>query len=117
MTCNHDSLKLNCFILLIFYCQFYIVSYKKQQAEMFFEKTCSQKLRKIQMKNTCGSCNFIQKETRHKCFPVKFAKFLNTFFFTEHFWTTASVSLSSLNFFIIVCRVVSTVYRGVSTSP
>ena len=27
----------------------------------------------------------------HRCFPVNFAKFLRTFFFTEHLRTTASV--------------------------
>ena len=29
-------------------------------------------------------CNFIKKRLRHRCFPVKFAKFLRTTFFTEH---------------------------------
>ena len=29
-------------------------------------------------------CNFIKKRLLHRCFPVKFAKFLRTLFFTEH---------------------------------
>ena len=28
----------------------------------------------------------------HTCFPVNYSKFLRTSFFTEHLWTTASVS-------------------------
>ena len=32
------------------------------------------------------TCNFIKKRLQHRCFPVKFAKFLRTpFFFTKHF--------------------------------
>ena len=31
------------------------------------------------------ACNFIKKRLRHRCFPVKFAKFLRAPFFTEHF--------------------------------
>ena len=28
--------------------------------------------------------NFIKKRLQHKCYPVKFVKFLRTAFFTEH---------------------------------
>ena len=31
------------------------------------------------------ACIFIKKRLQHRCFPVKFAKFLKTPFFTEHF--------------------------------
>ena len=31
-----------------------------------------------------GACNFIKKRLWHRCFPVNFAKFLRTPFFTEH---------------------------------
>ena len=31
------------------------------------------------------ACNFIKKRLQHRGFPVKFAKFLTTAFFTEHF--------------------------------
>ena len=30
------------------------------------------------------ACNFIRKKPEHRCFPVKFAKFLRAPFFTEH---------------------------------
>ena len=30
------------------------------------------------------ACKFITKGLQHRCFPVKFAKFLRTSFFTEH---------------------------------
>ena len=32
------------------------------------------------------ACNFIKKRFQHSCFPVKFAKFIRTPFFKEHFW-------------------------------
>ena len=32
------------------------------------------------------ACNFIKKETLVQVFPVNFAKFLRTPFFTEHLW-------------------------------
>ena len=31
------------------------------------------------------ACNFIKKRLQHWCFPVKFAKFLRTYSFAEHF--------------------------------
>ena len=31
------------------------------------------------------ACNFIKERLQHSCFPAKFAKFLRTSFFTEHF--------------------------------
>ena len=31
-------------------------------------------------------CNFIKKRLQHRCFPVKFSKFLRKFFSTEHLW-------------------------------
>ena len=30
------------------------------------------------------ACNFIKERLQHRCFPVKFAKFLRTPFFKEH---------------------------------
>ena len=32
------------------------------------------------------ACNFVKKETLHRCFPVNFVKFLRTPFLTEHLW-------------------------------
>ena len=36
------------------------------------------------------ACNFVKKKLQHRCFPVKFAKFLRTPFFTEHLCVAAS---------------------------
>ena len=33
-----------------------------------------------------SACNFIEKETWHRCFPVNFPKFLRTPFFIELLW-------------------------------
>ena len=32
------------------------------------------------------ACNFVKKRIEHRCFTVKFAKFLRASFFTEHPW-------------------------------
>ena len=44
------------------------------------------------------ACNFIEKRLQHRCFPMKFAKFLRTPFFTEYLrWLLLSVqSFSSV---------------------
>ena len=31
-------------------------------------------------------CNLIKRRLQHRCFPVKFVKFLGATIFTEHFW-------------------------------
>ena len=39
------------------------------------------------------ACNFVEKRLQHRCFPVKFAKFLRTPFFTEHIrWLLLEIS-------------------------
>ena len=52
--------------------------------------------------NTCARVSFFNKVADlrpatlfkkmhwHRCFPMDFAKFLRTLFFTEHLWSTAS---------------------------
>ena len=61
---------------------------------MFF-KISVLKIIAISQQNTCvevffnkiaglQACNFIKKRLQHRCFPVKFTKFLRTPFFTEH---------------------------------
>ena len=30
------------------------------------------------------ACNFVKKRLQHRCFPLKFIKFLRTHFFREH---------------------------------
>ena len=60
-------------------------------------KRCSWKFRKIHRKtpvpesfcyNVAGlrPATLIKKRLWHRCFPMNFAKFLRTSFFTEHFW-------------------------------
>ena len=34
--------------------------------------------------NKVADLNFIKKSLQHNCFPIKFAKFVRTIFFTEH---------------------------------
>ena len=43
------------------------------------------------------ACKFVKKRLQHRCYLVKFAKFLRTLFFTEHLFTvTASVCFENL---------------------
>ena len=60
-------------------------------AENSQENTCVRvsSLIKLQVcnfikKGTLEACNFIKKRLRHRCFPVNFAQFLRTPFFTEN---------------------------------
>ena len=57
---------------------------KKQPPEVFHEKSCLEKFRKIQ------ACNFIKKETLAQVFPCEFCQISKNVFFTEHLWATAS---------------------------
>ena len=44
------------------------------------------KISQISVENICvglKACNYIKKRLQHRCFPVKFPKFLRTPFFTE----------------------------------
>ena len=44
------------------------------------------------------ACNFIKKSLQHRCFPVKFAKFLRTPFFTEHLrWLLLKITQLNVN--------------------
>ena len=49
-------------------------------------KRCSYKFRKIHRKAPVTSATLLKKRLWHRCFPVNFAKFLRTPFFTEHLW-------------------------------
>ena len=64
---------------------------------MFFKIKCSSKFHKFHrktpvleshFKKVAGlkACNFIKKRLQHRCFPVRFEKFLRTPFFTENLW-------------------------------
>ena len=44
------------------------------------------------------TCNLIKKSLQHRCFSVKFAKFLRTPYFTEHIrWVPLKISLWTLS--------------------
>ena len=58
---------------------------QKQPPEGFCKKRCCLK-----------PATLFKKRLWYRCFPVNFAKFLKATF-TEHLWTTASVSWTSLN--------------------
>ena len=57
--------------------------------------------------NTCAkACNFIKKETLHRCFAVNFVKFLNNTFF----YRTSLVAASDSDFSIINMRRVAIIF-------
>ena len=60
-------------------------------------------LRYLGLKSPLQACNFIKKRLQHRCFPVKFAKFLRPPFSTEYLrWLLLYVFISiSTNFFKI----------------
>ena len=39
------------------------------------------------LQNRCQACNLIKKGLQHRCFPMKFTKFLSKPFFTEHLYS------------------------------
>ena len=45
------------------------------------------------IQSRCQACSFIKKRLQHKCFPMKFKKFLRTLFFTEHWFFTTLVTV------------------------
>ena len=64
---------------------------------MFFQIDVLKNFANFTRKQLCWSLLFnkvaglrlatsLKKRLKHRCFPVKFAKFLKTTFFTEHFW-------------------------------
>ena len=68
---------------------------QKQLFAMFFKRGVLKNFCKFHRRtsvleslfNKClVTCNFIKKKLQHRCFPMKFAKFLRTAFFIEHFW-------------------------------
>ena len=70
---------------------------------MFYKKCVLRNVAKLTGKHLCqslffnkvaglGPANLLKKDS-NRCFPVNFAKFLRTPFFTEHLWTAASTFL------------------------
>ena len=74
----------------------YVFNFQKQSFADVLQNRCSWKFRKFHRKTLVSespfnkvagleACDFVKKRLWHKYFPVKFAKFLRTPFFTEHF--------------------------------
>ena len=82
------------------------VIYRSNCLDMFFKTGILKNFANFQ-KNTCveslfdkvaglKACSFVKKRLQHTCFPVKFAKFLRTIFFTEHLlWLLLNLPLVS----------------------
>ena len=68
--------------------------YRGSPSQMLFKIDVLKNVVNFTGKHLCWSlfliklqgCNFIKRKLQHRCFPVKFAKFLSTPFFTEHLW-------------------------------
>ena len=70
-----------------------VISFQKQSSKVVLKNFA-----KFKRKHLCQSLFFNKVEglSRHRCFPVNFAKFLRTPFFVEHLWW---LILSFHNFF------------------
>ena len=88
--------------VLLIYLKYTLVYIQKQPPEVFCEKGVLRNFTKFTRKHLCQSLFFnkvaglrhttlVKKRLWHRYFPVNLVKFLRTSFFTEHFWTTASV--------------------------
>ena len=86
---------------------FFICESQTHSPELIYKKTFSQRS-KFTGKYLCQSlffnkvvcleaCRCIEKRLWRRCFPVNFAKFLRTYFLTEHLWSTAYGELVSFN--------------------
>ena len=85
-------------------------SKKKQPPEVFCEKSVLRNFTKFTGKHLCKGLFFnqvaclrpatlLKKRLWHRCFPVNFAAFLRTPFFTEHLRMTASAFMTTLKMF------------------
>ena len=76
---------------------------QKQPQEVFFKKDVLQSLAKFTGKHLCQSL-FFQKVAEMRlwlrCFPVSFAKFSRTLFFTEHNHASPSVHEKTIGNFL-----------------
>ena len=76
---------------------------QKQLPEVFYEKRCSEKFRKIHRKTLVpesSACNFINKETLTQVFFCEFCEIFESIFLTEHIQVTTSIML---NFSVMHC--------------
>ena len=76
-------------------------NYRRSRSQLFFKKGVLKKIRKFYRKipvlaspfnkvADLKTCNFVKNRLQHRCFPVKFEKFLRTFLLQNtsggHFW-------------------------------
>ena len=81
--------------------QFGFKKYRSSRLQMYFRKGVKN-FAMFTGKNLCSlfdkyadlkACNFIKIRLQHRCFPVKFAKFLKTLFFTDNIgWLLLEIS-------------------------
>ena len=80
---------------------------QKQLPDVFYKKGVLKNFAKFIGKHLCQSLSFnkfaglrpaalLKERLWYKCFPVNFAKFLRTPFFTKHLWTTVSVFIAEI---------------------
>ena len=89
-----------------------IDSIQKQSFVDVLQYRCSLNIRKFHRKTpvlelllhkvaNLSACNFIKKILQHRRFPMKFAKFLKTPFFTEHLrWLVLSVVMLQYSYLL-----------------
>ena len=84
--------------------------FRSHRSQMFFKLGALKNVANFTGKHWCWSLflikfqasNFIRKILKRKCFPVKFAKFLRTPFFTEHLWLLLLNFRFRLNYFFTI---------------
>ena len=60
--------------------------FRSSRPDVFCKKCVLRNFEKFTVKDLCQSLLLIiKKRLWHSCFPVNFAKFLRTYFLTEHF--------------------------------
>ena len=75
----------------------YLNSCRSSRSQIFLKIGVEKKFRRFHRKTPVleslfnkvaglQACNFITNRLQHRCFPVKFTKFLRTLFLTEHLW-------------------------------
>ena len=69
---------------------FHVTPFQWQPPEVYCKKGVLRNIPKFTGKHVCQSllrpATLLKKRLWHRCFPMKFAKFLRTTFFTEHLW-------------------------------
>ena len=62
------------------------------------------------------TCNFIKRRPQYRCYPVKFAKFLRTTFFIEHFWSLLLLRHNFMFYFSKVQNKYRILQKGIAST-